>query len=177
MSVADDWSATRIATGLPAVSLPATDRRPLHRIAEVRRQQGLSLRTVCRRTGLTADEVRQQEHPATNLTLQQLVVWQQALEVPIANLLVDIDGPLSAPVLSRARMLRVLKTVQSIRETAHEAGTQRLSEMLWEQLVEAMPEFREVTAWHSVGQRRTQDEMGRIGERTIPDSFASDAMR
>ena len=43
------------------------------------------------------------------------------------------------------------------------------------QLVELMPELEEVSAWHSVGQRRTQEEMGRIVERTIPDSFFGDA--
>jgi hypothetical protein len=47
--------------------------------------------------------------------------------------------------------------------------------MLISQLVELMPELKEVSAWHSVGQRRTQDEMGRIVERTIPDNFFGDA--
>jgi hypothetical protein len=47
--------------------------------------------------------------------------------------------------------------------------------MLISQLVELMPELQEVSAWHSVGQRRTQEEMGRIIERTIPDSFFGDA--
>jgi hypothetical protein len=49
-----------------------------------------------------------------------------------------------------------------------------LASMLISQLVEVMPELQEVSAWHSVGQRRTQDEMGRIVERTIPDSFFGD---
>jgi hypothetical protein len=40
-----------------------------------------------------------------------------------------------------------------------------------------MPELQDVAAWHSVGQRRTQDEMGRIAEQTIPDTFVRDALR
>jgi hypothetical protein len=36
-------------------------------------------------------------------------------------------------------------------------------------LVEMMPELKEVGAWHSVGQRRTLDEMGRIVERAYSE--------
>ncbi len=43
--------------------------------------------------------------------------------------------------------------------------------MLVEQLLEIMPELREVSAWHSVGQRRTLDEFGRAIERTLPDDL------
>jgi hypothetical protein len=101
--------------------------------------------------------------------------WQDVLEVPLADLLIDSNGPLSTPVSQRARMLRVMKTVKALAEAAHEAPVQRLADMLVTQLVEVMPELKEVSAWHSVGQRRTQDEMGRIIERTIPDSFFGDS--
>lgn len=154
-----------------------TDKKPLHRVAEVRRQQGVSLRSICRKLGLTAEEIRRQENPACDLTLTQLSAWQQALDVPLQDLLIDLDAPLSAPVMSRAKMLRAMKTVRAIQEASHETGTQRMATMLAEQLVEAMPELKEVTAWHSVGQRRTQDEMGRIAEQPVSDNFASDGMR
>jgi len=148
--------------------------RPLHRIGEVRQQQGVSVRSAARRLGLSMQEVRSQEEPTCDLRLSQLHQWQQVLEVPLSDLVVDPAGPLSTPVSQRARMLRVMKTAKAVAESAHEPPVQRLATMLVSQLVELMPELKEVSAWHSVGQRRTQDEMGRIVERTIPDSFFGD---
>ena len=45
----------------------------------------------------------------------------------------------------------------------------RMAENLVEQLLELMPELKEVSPWHSVGQRRSLDEMGRIAENQIGD--------
>jgi transcriptional regulator with XRE-family HTH domain len=157
---------------VPAVS--KTSAKPLHRIGQVRQEQGVSVRSVARRLGMSMQDVRDQEHPTSDLRISQVMQWQQALEVPLADLLLDTEGPLSAPVNQRARMLRVMKTAKALAESASEAPIQRLASMLISQLVEVMPELQEVSAWHSVGQRRTQDEMGRIVERTIPDSFFGD---
>jgi transcriptional regulator with XRE-family HTH domain len=156
----------------PAASGPS---RPLHRIAEVRQEQGVSVRSAARRMGLSMQEIRQQEQATQDLRISQLRQWQQVLDVPIADLLVDSEGPLSTPVSQRALMLRVMKTAKAIAESSTEAPVQRLTSMLVSQLVELMPELKEVSAWHSVGQRRTQDEMGRIAERTIPDSLFGDS--
>ncbi len=160
----------------PSVIPPAAaPTRLLHRISEVRQEQGVSVRSAARRLGLSMQEVRTQENPTSDLRLSQLHMWQQVLEVPLADLLLDNEGPLSTPVSQRARMLRVMKTAKALAESAHEAPVQRLATMLISQLVELMPELQEVSAWHSVGQRRTQEEMGRIVERTIPDSFFGDS--
>jgi transcriptional regulator with XRE-family HTH domain len=161
----------------PAPIGPVTNgqSRPMHRISEVRQEQGVSIRSAARRLGISMQEVRAQEEPTQDLRLSQLHQWQQVLEVPISDLLLDSDGPLSTPVSQRARMLRVMKTVKALAEATHEAPVQRLADMLVTQLVEVMPELKEVSAWHSVGQRRTQDEMGRIIERIIPDSFFGDS--
>ncbi len=150
-------------------------KRLMHRINEVRQEQGVSIRSAARRLGISMQEVREQEDPASDLLLSQLHQWQKVLEVPIADLLLDGDGPLSTPVSQRARMLRVMKTVKALAEATNEPPIKRLADMLITQLVEVMPELQDVSAWHSVGQRRTQDEMGRIIERTIPDSFFGDA--
>jgi hypothetical protein len=48
--------------------------------------------------------------------------------------------------------------------------------MLEQQLVELMPELAEVAAWHSVGQRRSPNELGRTAERVLPDSFFTDSL-
>ena len=37
-----------------------------------------------------------------------------------------------------------------------------------------MPELKDVAAWHSIGQRRSPDELGRTAERVFPDSFFGD---
>jgi transcriptional regulator with XRE-family HTH domain len=162
-------------TPAPAGAADHGPKKRLHRISEVRQEQGVSVRSAARRLGLSIQEVREQEDAAHDLRLSQLHQWQQVLEVPLADLLLDSDAPLSAPVSQRARMLRVMKTVKALAEATSEPPVQRLSQMLITQLVEVMPELKEVSAWHSVGQRRTQDEMGRIIERTIPDSIFGDS--
>ena len=144
------------------------------RLAEVRQQQGVSVRSVARKLGVTMQEVRQQELPDTDILLSDLLMWQQVLEVPLADLLVDNEAPLSPSVNQRASLLRVMKTAKALSEGVKEGKTRRMAEMLVDQLIGIMPELKEVSAWHSVGQRRTQDEVGRTGERTIPDSLFND---
>jgi len=148
--------------------------RLLHRVSEVRLQQGASLRSVSRKMNLSVQEVRRQEDANTDLKLSELLKWQEVLEVPLSDLLIDSSGPLSEPVNHRASMLRIMKTAKAIQETAHSRSVSRLANMLIEQLVKMMPELAEVSAWHTVGQRRTKDEVGRIVERSIPDNFFND---
>jgi len=143
--------------------------RPMHRIAEIRRQQGISLRTVARRMNTTAQAARQQERNDSDLKLSELYAWQCALEVPVADLLVDLDAPLSMPVLQRARLLKMMKTALAIIEASDDESVVRMAQTLADQLVEVMPELRDVNPWHSVGQRRTLDEMGRIAQETVPE--------
>ena len=146
----------------------------LHRIHQVREQQGISLRSVSRKLNLTAQEIREQEEESTDLRISDLLKWQEILEVPLADLLVDTEGPLSEPVEIRASMLRVMKTAKAIQEATRDRSIKRLANMLVDQLVQIMPELAEVSAWHTVGQRRTQDEVGRIVEQSIPESFFND---
>lgn len=148
--------------------------KSLHRISEVREQQGTSLRSVARKLNLPIHEVRAQEEASSDLRISDLLKWQEILEVPLADLLTDNNGPLSEPVCNRASMLRIMKTTKAILESTGEDPIKRLGNMLVEQLVQLMPELAEVSAWHTVGQRRTQDEVGRIVERSIPDSFFTD---
>jgi transcriptional regulator with XRE-family HTH domain len=144
---------------------------PLHRLSAVRRQQGVSLRNMARRLSADVASVLHQEQETSDLPLSVLYQWQKALEVPVADLLVDSDAPLSAPVLARARMVKVMKTAVALMEKAQNNSQRRLVTMLMEQLLEIMPELRDVSAWHSVGQRRTLDEFGRAVERTLPDEL------
>lgn len=146
-------------------------RKPLHRIAEVRRQQGISLRSVARQMNQDVREVKLQEDEGCDLRLSELYRWQQALEVPVSDLLVDDDAPLSAPVMERARMVKLMKTAAALHEKAESASLKRMTETLIEQLVEIMPELKGVSPWHAVGQRRTLDEVGKAVERGLSISF------
>jgi transcriptional regulator with XRE-family HTH domain len=147
-------------------SAPA-DGKPLHRLAEVRRRQGVSRRTVARRLGVDSATVKQQELPTTDVSLSTLYAWQEVLETPVAELLTDANEPLSAPVLKRAQLLRITKTAAAILQRSHQLAVQRMAQMLIEQLCEIMPELANVGPWHSVGRRRTQDELGQAAIRRV----------
>lgn len=153
-------------------------RHSLHRIREVRVRQGVSLRTAARHLGADIRSTRNQEEESSDLKLSDLYRWQEVLEVPVSELLSESSEPLSRPVLERARMVRIMKTVQAMLEKATAPGLKRMTEMLVEQLCEVMPELRGVSPWHSVGQRRSLDELGRAGEQTISDDIlAMDSRR
>jgi len=145
--------------------------RPLHRLAEVRQQQGVTLRNVARRMRVDLKTVRHQEDNRTDLRLSELYAWQQVLDVPVADLLVDDEGPLSPAVKQRAQLVRVMKTAVAMLEQCDSAKTKRMAQTLIDQLLDIMPELKEVGAWHTVGQRRTVHEIGRIGSQTVPDDF------
>jgi hypothetical protein len=44
-------------------------------------------------------------------------------------------------------------------------------EMLVEQILEIMPELSDVTPWHTVGQRRTLDDLGRSGRSPVSEDL------
>jgi len=141
----------------------------LHRIKTVRQLQGMSLRTAARQLGSTLSETRLQDDESTDLRLSELYKWQSVLEVPLEDLLVEPTSPLSRPVTERARLVRVMKTAAAILEQASNPQIKRLAERLVQQLVELMPELQGVGPWHSVGQRRSLDELGRIVEQRYSD--------
>jgi transcriptional regulator with XRE-family HTH domain len=137
----------------------------------------MSLRTAARQLGTDIRSIRAQEQATSDLRLTDIYRWQRALDVPIAELLVDEDEPLSRPVRERGAMLKIMKTARSIVESANDGPTRRMAENLVEQLLTLMPELKEVSPWHSVGQRRSLDEMGRIAETPLgdPSFFYHDA--
>lgn len=169
MSIADAGLSS--LGGPEDVNLPPSSRR-LHRLASVRRMQGVSRRALARRLNVDIGVVKEQEREDSDLMLSTLYQWQQMLDVPVAELLVDADESLSAPVLKRARMVRVMKTVLSILERSNQESIRRMAQNLVGQLVELMPELKSVSAWHAVGQRRRLDEYGKAAERRLsPDVF------
>jgi hypothetical protein len=115
--------------------------------------------------------VRRQEQADCDLRISELHRWQQVLEVPVAELLVEGDGQLSGPVLERSRMVKLMKTAAALRERTAGSPLGRIVQMLVDQVLEIMPELADVTPWHTVGQRRTLDELGRTGRCPVPEDL------
>lgn len=167
MSTSDFNTDTYTSLAHPA---PLADRsvhsRPMHRLKAVRQEQGYTLRRVAQQMKRDVEEVRQEEEEFSDLPLSRLYQWQEVLEVPVADLLVETDSPLSAPVLQRARMVRLMKTAVAILERTENTGVRRLAQALAEQLKEIMPELEGVTAWPTISDRRSAGRLGRIVQQT-----------
>ncbi len=162
----------RARSQLPSTSPPRRgSRQQLHRIAEVRQQQGVTLRNVARRLGIEMAVIRRQEQGDCDLRITDLQRWQQVLDVPMADLLEESEGQLSGPVLARSRMVKLMKTAAAIREQFGEGQAGRLIGQLIGQILEIMPELADVTPWHTVGQRRTLNDVGRTACDTVPDEL------
>ena len=133
--------------------------RKLHRLAEVRQQQGVTERTMARRLGMDLKSYRKLEDPTCDLTLSQVMALQAALDVPIADLLED-HHTLSRPTQERAKLLKVMKTAVALREAKITPRADRMAQMLCEQLVDLMPELAEVSGWPQFGARRGVSAIG-----------------
>jgi transcriptional regulator with XRE-family HTH domain len=164
--------STEVGTGHD-VPIPAF-RHPLHRLAVVRQQQGISRRTVARRLNIDLATVRAQESETADVSLSQLYEWQKVLEVPLSELLIEADDSLSAPVLQRAQLVRLMKSALAIQENAKQESIRRMVQTLIDQLLVIMPELAGVGPWHAVGQRRRLDELGVAAERRLSDDVFLD---
>lgn len=158
----------------PPSEMPAQGQVRWHRLEQVRRQQGVSLRRVARALKVDMTEARRQEQSSSDLRLSDLYAWQKILDVPLADLLSEGGETLSAPVLERARLLKLMKTAVAIQEKAECGSLRRMAEMLISQLLEIMPELEGVSPWHVVGQRRTLEDYGRVVERRLSDGVWRD---
>lgn len=155
------------------VPVPAI-RHPLQRLAAVRQLQGISRRTVARRLNVDLATVRAQETETADITLSQLYEWQKVLEVPLSELLLEADDSLSASVMQRAQLVRLMKTALAIQENARQESIRRMIQTLIDQLLQIMPELAGVGPWHAVGQRRRLDELGVAAERRLSDDVFLD---
>ncbi len=169
MSIVEVFSG---AGGHGGVALPV-NHCALHRLAAVRRLQGLSRRAVARRLNVEVTEIRRQEE-TRDLSLTVLYAWQKALDVPVAELLVESEDSLSEPLMRRAQLVRLMKTALAILEEADKDSTRRMAQSMVDQLVEVMPELKGISAWHAVGKRRRLDEVGIAAIRTLSDDIFVD---
>ena len=154
-----------------ANDLPGNSERPWHRLATVRRQQEITQINMARRLNLDIAVIREQEDENFDLPLSVLYDWQKVLEVPIADLLIESNAPVSPPVMEWARLVKVMKTVAALTEKATTPSIKRLVQMLRTQMLEILPQMTDVTPWPVVGQRRSAEEYGRTVERQMPDNM------
>ena len=164
-------------TGMGAVqcvAVPETGSQPLQRLAAVRRQQGVTRRTVARRLNIETEQVRQQESEGSDLPLSMVYAWQKVLDVPVAELLVEAGDALSSPVLMRSQLVRLMKTVLAISEQTKQESVRRMVQTMVGQLVEIMPELANVGAWHVVGKRRSPSELGVAAQRRLGEEMFVD---
>ena len=112
MSVVDSASGRGGSQGCE----PRASRRPLHRLAFIRRLKGISRRMVARHMNVDVDVVRREEVETADLPLSRLHQWQDALKTPISELLVESEDSLSHSLSKRAQFVRLMKGALAIRE-------------------------------------------------------------
>ena len=133
---------------------------PLHRLAQTRSEQGVSLSTVAKKIGVEVSEARRQERETTDLLLSQLYRWRDALETPVGDLLIEWEEIPTNPIKCRCQLVKMMKSVRAILETTKESRTRILAEVLAAQFIDLMPELEHINAWPTVGQARGQRDPG-----------------
>jgi transcriptional regulator with XRE-family HTH domain len=156
------------------VTVPAANGKSLQRLASVRRLQGISRRTVARRLNVEVEQIRQQEQEDADLPLSILYAWQEALDVPVAELLVEAGDTLASPILKRSQLVRLMKTVLAICEKSKQQSVRRMAQTMASQLTEIMPELANVGPWHTVGKRRRLSELGVAAHRHLTEEVFID---
>ncbi len=168
-----DYSGVTGALGSVTVSVTHGG---YHRLATVRRLQGVSRRTLARRMNVELAEVRRQEDQSSDLPLSVLYQWQKALDVPLAELLVESTEEISRPLMHRAQLVRLMKTALALLAEADAKSSRMAAKALVKHLVEVMPELRNVTAWNAVGKRRRRDDVGVAALRSLSDDVFTELM-
>ena len=148
--------------------------KPLHRIREIRAQHDVSLRSLARKMHVPMREIRAQEDPSCDLPLTAVYLWQQALNVPAAEILVEPDDRLSAPVNIRARLLRMMKTVITILEEPQPDRTCNLLENLKNDILAVMPEVEHIDRWHGSGGPRDSEDIAAAVLRQVNEELLRD---
>jgi len=117
----------------------------LHRLATVRRLQGVSRSRLARRMNVGVAEIRRQEE-ANDLPLSVLYEWHKVLEVPMAEFLVECESSLSQPLKQRAKLVRAMKTAVTLLETDGNKATRAMAQTIVDQLIKVMPELQGLSA-------------------------------
>jgi transcriptional regulator with XRE-family HTH domain len=135
------------------------------RLKAARLNAEVSLRSVAKRMKVPISTARAQEEGNCDLRLSDLCRWQGALQVPLAELLLEPPtAGLSEPVRQRACLVRLAKTANTLLKKCSPGANRRLASRMVDEVEELMPEAKEVGTWPEVGVRRTLDELGRAAD-------------
>ena len=149
-------------------------RKPLHRIGQIRSQQDISVRALARKMDLSASQIRIQEDPNCDISLSSLYRWQQALNVPAVELLVEPGECLSSPIQIRARLLRMMKTIATLLAEPQSVRTTDMIENLKTEILAVMPEVEHVDRWHGCSTSRDGGDVAAAVLRQIDDALLMD---
>ena len=127
----------------------------LNRLAETRKSQGVTARTVSRNLGISIETVRNQENPSADLRISELIGWQEVLKVPLSELLTESEEGLSSPVRDRSRVVRLMRTALEIEKTKSMKAVRPLSATLIGQILEIMPELETMRKEGTKGEEQT----------------------
>ena len=148
----------------------------LHRLANARKNQGLSERLVAKRLGISVGLLREQEQPDADLLISRLIQWREVLEVPLRDLFEEPIGESDSDIHSRAKLLfseKILKSIES--NSKRSRRVLRLTDLIRMTLGLMFADYatftEHVSSMPAVGHRRSPSEVGRIGERSLPDSW------
>lgn len=146
-------------------ALPREGKTAYHRIAKVRENQGMSIQSCARKLGISVSEAREQEKPTSDLTISQLTAWKRVLEVPFSEIVIQTEDEPADPIRNRAMLLKVMKSVKSVRQHSREERIRILADNAISQLVALMPELEQVSAWPDVGQSHESRAPGVVATR------------
>ena len=153
--------------GASYVAVPPTNAQALHRLAAVRREQGVSRHAVASRLKVAVEQVRRQESEDSDLPLSTLYAWREILDVPIADLLVEPDDGFPSQILLRSQLVRLMKTARTAIEKAKQDSVRWMAQTMINQLIEIMPELSDVGVWNVGGKQRRRNELGVAAERRL----------
>ncbi len=140
--------------------------QPVHRLKQAREREGMSLRSVSNRTGLSVPMLRHQEE-TNDIGLADLAKWQQALGIPFADLFNPPSNELDELIMLRAGLVQLTKSVKSLLEVDLKDGPRAMVQNLFHRLTELMPELTEVGSWPTRGTTRRLDEPSLLETRSV----------
>lgn len=139
----------------------------LNRIREVRRREGMSLRTFAQQMQTTRLMALEYEHPEADLKLSDIHRMAEVLQVPAAELVDDVDAGEAARL--RGAMIRVMRSVNTLLSKLNpDKPAHRIASFIREEIVAAMPEANCSDQLPEIGTRRTLDEPSARDEQAIP---------
>lgn len=142
------------------------ENQPNHRLQEARIRAGVTLRALSSRTGIPLRRLQRQE-ASNDVSLNDLLRWQEALGVPLAEL---VDGPndeLAEMNRVRAGLVKIMRSVRSLQQTKLSEPQEAFVENLQTTLQTLMPELDAVRSWPVYGERRSTRSLPRIESNVI----------